>query len=103
MQQLHGSDNEFFPFVIALNQTQTQIFILNTKSKKRVPLVNLIQLHEDDKIYSVQQTSKYIEQNQSTIKNLYDLEEIMIHFKLKLNRLQIKDGKETTLSSCEYC
>ena len=98
MQQLHGSDNEFFPFVIALNQTKTQIFILNTKSKQRVPLVNLIQLHEDDKIYSVQQTSKYIEQNQSNIKYFLDLEEIMIHFKLKLNRLQIKDGKEITLT-----
>ena len=45
VQKLHGWDKERFPFAIALNQTKTQVFIVNTDTNYKVPLINLTQLH----------------------------------------------------------
>ena len=41
MQLLHGYDEDHFPFVIATDASQTQVFLVNVNTEKRVPLINL--------------------------------------------------------------
>ena len=42
MQLLQGYDSKDFPFVIALNQLKNQIFVVNTHTKIRIPLISFI-------------------------------------------------------------
>ena len=53
MQLSHGFDLENFPFVIALDQLDTHVFLVNVNTLKRVPLINLKQVHRNDKIYDI--------------------------------------------------
>ena len=73
-----------------------QVFLVNTKTSERVPLISLQQLHRWDMIFDIKQTSKLAEESKANDFN--DLQEIMLHFKLKLKN---KDGSDTTLTYCQ--
>ena len=58
MQLSHGYDEINFPFVIATNWYNNQVFFVNVDTLVQVPLINL----EDcinSKIYKIRQTSKF--------------------------------------------
>ena len=95
MQLSHGFELENFPFVIALDQLGAQVFLVNVNTLKRVPLINLKQVHRFDRIYDIQQTSKLFDETKAN--HYTNLKEIMFHF--KLNQLN-KDGGDRQLIYC---
>ena len=95
MQLSHGFDLENFPFVIAIDQSESHVFLVNVNTLKRVPLINLKQDHRNDRIYEIQQTSKLHDETKAN--HYTNLKEIMFHF--KLNQLN-KDGGDLQLIYC---
>jgi hypothetical protein len=92
MQLIHCYENIKFPFVIAMNSLTTKVFLLNSSTTKRTPLINVKQLHKLDAIDNIQQTSTFVATSLSkSSKDYTDLEEIILHFKLKLLN---KDGED---------
>ena len=59
MQLCHGYDEVNFPFVIATDQSMAQVFFVNVNTQRRVPLIKLKQIHKEDRIWDIQQTSKF--------------------------------------------
>ena len=59
MQLCHGYDEVNFPFVIATDYSMAQVFLVNFNTQRRVPLIKLKQIYEDDRISDIQQTSKF--------------------------------------------
>ena len=59
MQLCHGYDEVNFPFVIATDKFMAQIFFVNVKTQRRIPLIKIKQIHETDRIWDIQQTSKF--------------------------------------------
>ena len=53
MQLIHGYDQVNFPFVIANDSDKAKVFLVNVNTLKRVPLINLKQIHMFDAIYDV--------------------------------------------------
>ena len=53
MQLIHGFDPLNFPFVLAINKPGSQVFLVNIKTKQRVTLINLRQLHKYDSIQDI--------------------------------------------------
>jgi hypothetical protein len=53
MQLFNGYDKENFPFVIATDGNRAKVFLVNVNTQKRVPLINLKQVHKFDKIYDI--------------------------------------------------
>ena len=90
MQLIHGYDRDIFPFVIATDSDKAKVFLVNVNTEKRVPLINLKQIHKFDKIYDIQQTSKL--QDPTKANHYTNLQEIMFHFKLSQNN---KDGSDS--------
>ena len=92
MQLIHCYDNIKFPFVIAMNSLTTKVFLVNSSTSQRIPLINVKQLHKDDSIDNIQQTSTFVATSLSKrSKDFTDLQEIILHFKLKLLN---KDGED---------
>ena len=92
MQLIHCYENIKFPFVIAMNSLTTKVFLLNSSTTKRTPLINVKQLHKLDAIDNIQQTSTFVATSLSkSSKDYTDLQEIILHFKLKLLN---KDGED---------
>ena len=89
MQLIHGYDQVNFPFFLAINSDGAKVFLVNVNTLKRVPLINLKQIHMFDKIYNIQQTSKL--QDASKAQHYTNLQEIMFHFKLSQRN---KDGSD---------
>ena len=58
MQLLHGYDEVNFPFVIASDGYNYQVFLVNVNTQKRVPLLNLKEFGSS-KIKDIKQTSKF--------------------------------------------
>ena len=54
MQLCHGYHQENFPFVIANDIDQDKVFLVNVNTEKRVPLINLKQVHKFDMITDIQ-------------------------------------------------
>ena len=79
-----------------MNDGRNQVFLVNTKTSERVPLISLHKLHKFDRIYDIKQTSKLAEESKANDFN--DLQEIMLHFKLAL---WSKDGGDATLTYCQ--
>jgi len=50
----HGYHQENFPFVIATDGDKAKVFLVNLNTEKRVPLINLKQVHKFDKILDIQ-------------------------------------------------
>ena len=96
MQLLHGYDATRFPYVVAMNEDGTQVFLVNTQTTDRVPLIHINKLHKDDRINEIVQTSKLAEESKGN--NYDDLQEITIHFELQLRD---KDGEDVTLTYCQ--
>ena len=92
MQLIHCYDNIKFPFVFAMNNLTTKVFLVNSSTTQRIPLINVKQLHKLDAIDSIQQTSTLMTASLTKrSKDFNDLQEIILHFKLKqLN----KDGED---------
>ena len=59
MQLCHGYDEVNFPFVIATDESMAQVFLVNVNTQRRVPLIKLKQIYENDRISDIQQTSKF--------------------------------------------
>ena len=59
MQLCHGYDEVNFPFVIATDESMAQVFFVNVSTQRRVPLIKLKQIHKNDRIWDIQQTSKF--------------------------------------------
>ena len=96
MQLSLGYDETNFPFVIAIDSDRAKVFFVNVNTHKRVPLINLKQVHKFDGIYDIQQTSKLEDLTKAIHYN--NLKEIILHFKLKqLN----KDGGDGQLIYCQ--
>ena len=58
MQLLHGYDEVNFPFVIASDDANYQVFLVNVNTQKRVPLLNLKDCN-NSRIGDIKQTSKF--------------------------------------------
>ena len=54
MQLCHGYHQENFPFVIAADVDRAKVFLVNVNTEKKVPLINLKQVHKFDKILDIQ-------------------------------------------------
>jgi hypothetical protein len=53
MQLIQGFHPLNFPFVLAINKSGLKVFLVNTKTKERVALINLRQLHKYDSIQDI--------------------------------------------------
>ena len=92
MQLIYCYDTIKFPFVIAMNNLTTKVFLVNSSTTQRIPLINVKQLHKLDAIDNIQQTSTFVATSLSKrSKDFTDLQEIILHFKLKLLN---KDGED---------
>ena len=85
MQLIHCYDKRKFPFVVAMNKIRSKVFLVNSFTTQRIPLINVKQLHENDQINDMQQTSTFVAASSSKQhKDFTDMQEIILHFKLKL-------------------
>ena len=69
---------------------------MNVNAKKKVPLINLKQIHRWDQIYHIQQTSKL--QDPKKANHYTNLKEITLHFKLAQSN---KDGDDSQFIYCQ--
>ena len=53
MQLCHGYDEDDFPFVIVIDDSRAQVFILNLNTQKRVRLIDHKKVHQSDAIYDI--------------------------------------------------
>jgi hypothetical protein len=99
MQLIHCYNNQKFPFVIATNPLHSKVFLINCLTNQRIPLINVKQLHKDDGIYDIHQTSSFVEESLlKPSKDFTDLQEIILHFKLNLSK---KDGEDRSMHYCQ--
>ena len=92
MQLSHGYDEINFPFVIATNLYNNQVFFVNVNTRSQVPLINLEDCI-DSKIYNIQQTSKFaVTKDDSKANNYNNLQEIILHYTLQQkNKQKVKN------------
>ena len=53
MQLINCYEQNQFPFVIAMDLNITKVFLVNSLTLKKIPLINVKKLHQKDAIYDL--------------------------------------------------